>query len=132
MNYTADTSFFMKLSEGSEKAVTIWKDIRYGKSRLAIPTAVIVELKKGYMKRNLQREADEIINELEISPRVTLVPLTTDRAKRAADMGYAYNLTSMDAIVAATAVDTSFTALLTSDAVFLRLNKDKKLDVVNV
>ncbi len=130
MNCTADTSFFMRLSEGSEKAARLWEDITQGKSRLIVPTAVLVELKKQYAKKGMQKEADELISAFERSSRITILPLTTELAKKAGNISYTYNLTNFDAVIITTAIETGFVAIPTSDPLFLRAQKDEKITVV--
>ena len=123
MMYTADTSFFIRLSEELPKAVAVWDDIVEGKSRLAIPTVVLVELKNRLLKRNLQKEAEELISSFEESSRITLIPLTTELAKRAGGLSYTYNMTNFDSVILATAVETEYKNVLTSDPSFLKASK---------
>ena len=123
MRYTADTYFFIKLSESVPKALALWQEIVEGKGRLAIPTVVLVELKNRLLKRNLQKEAEELIRVFEDSSKIVLIPLTTDLAKKAGNLSYTYNMTNFDAVVLATAIETGYKNVLTSDPSFLRASK---------
>ncbi|MBI2541692.1 PIN domain-containing protein [Candidatus Woesearchaeota archaeon] len=123
MRHTADTYFFIKLSESAPKALALWQEIIEGKGRLVIPTLVLVELKNRLLKRNLQKEADELVSTFEDSGKIILVPLTTDLAKKAGSLSYTYNMTNFDAVVLATAVETGYKNVLTSDPSFIRASK---------
>ncbi len=123
MKYTADTYFFIKLSESVSKALALWQEIVEGKSKLVIPTVVLVELKNRFLKRNLQKEAEELIRVFEDSSKIILIPLTTDLAKKAGSLSYTYNMTNFDAVVLATAIETGYKNVLTSDPSFLRASK---------
>ena len=123
MRHTADTYFFIKLSESVPKALALWQEIVEGKGRLAIPTVVLVELKNRLLKRNLQKEAEELIRVFEDSSKIVLIPLTTDLAKKAGNLSYTYNMTNFDAVVLATAIETGYKNVLTSDPSFLRASK---------
>ena len=112
MMYTADTSFFIRLSESVPKALALWHEIVEGKSKLAVPTAVLVELKNRLLKRNLQNEAEELIDIFENSSKIVLIPLTTNLAKKAGSLGYTYNMTNFDAIVLATAIEAGYKNIL--------------------
>ncbi len=123
MRHTADTYFFIKLSESVPKALALWQEIVEGKGRLVIPTVVLVELKNRLLKRNLQKEAEELIRVFEDSSKIVLIPLTTDLAKKAGNLSYTYNMTNFDAVVLATAIETGYKNVLTSDPSFLRASK---------
>ncbi|MBI1935411.1 PIN domain-containing protein [Candidatus Woesearchaeota archaeon] len=123
MMYTADTSFFIRLSEGAPKAIALWHEIVEGKGKLAIPTAVLIELKNRLLKRNLQEKAEELILIFENSNKIVLVPLTTDLAKKAGSLSYTYNMTNFDAVILATAIETCYKNVLTSDPTFEKASK---------
>lgn len=124
MKFTADTSFFVRLSEGNEKAIEFWKEICEGKGRLVIPTVVLVELKNGFLKKGLKKECDELLLKFDASSRITIVPLTSDLAKKAGGLSYTYNMTNFDAVVLATAIEAEYTSILTTDSIFLKAKKD--------
>ena len=124
MRYTADTYFFIKLSESVPKALVLWREIVEGKGKLVIPTVVLVELKNRFLKRNLKKEAEELISIFEDSSKIVLIPLTTDLAKKAGSLSYTYNMTNFDAVVLTTAIETDHKNVLTSDPSFLRASKN--------
>ena len=123
MMYTADTSFFIRLSEELPKAVAVWHEVVEGKSRLAVPTIVLVELKNRMLKRDMQKEAEELINTFEESSKITLVPLTAELAKKAGSLSYTYNMTNFDSVILATAVETEYKNVLSSDPSFVKATK---------
>lgn len=123
MRYTADTYFFIRLSESVPKALALWQEIVEGKGKLAIPTVLLVELKNRFLKRNLQKEAEELISIFEDSSKIVLIPLTADLAKKAGSLSYTYNMTNFDAVVLATAIETGYKNILTSDPSFLKASK---------
>ncbi len=132
MSFTADTSFFIRVSEGNEKARRLWDEILVGKGRIIIPTVVIVELKNNLTRKNMKEEAEELISIFESNSRITMAPLTLELAKRAGEIGYSYNLTNFDSVVVATAIHSGYDQIITSDPSFLRAQKDGKIKVIAV
>ena len=132
MKQTADTSFFIRVSEGITKAIEIWGDITDGKSRLVIPTVVLVELKNRFLKLGLSEKIEKLLATFEHSGRITLAPLTTDLAKKAGSLSYTYNMTNFDAVILATAIETEHKSVLTSDPFFLKPAKDGLIDVIKL
>ncbi|MBI2576120.1 PIN domain-containing protein [Candidatus Woesearchaeota archaeon] len=132
MNYTADTSFFIRLGEGAPRAVQIWGEIIEGKGRLTVPVIALAELKRNYLKKGLVKEIEEMIHLLNNSQKISLLSLTPDLASMSANVSHAYNLTIIDAIVATSSMVSGFTDLLTSDPVFFRVQKDGKIKVISV
>lgn len=130
MKYTADTWFFIQLSNGISGAQELWKEIKSGKSRLVVPTIVLVELKKILLRRGLTAYAEELTNELEASQKISLVDLTVSLAKEAGALGNTYLCTTSDAVILATALMTGFTAVITDDAHFLAAEKQGKIKIV--
>lgn len=132
MNFTSDTSFFIRMGEGSAKALQIWAEIKEGKGRLTVPTIVISELKRNYLKKGLIREIKELLENLVSSSRITILSLTPDLASAAGSVAYAHNMTVNDGIVLASAMASGSTNLLTADPIFLRAQKDGKIKVIVV
>lgn len=130
MKYTADTWFFIQLSSGASRARDIWSEITSGKSRLVVPTIVLVELKKRLLRRGLTTYAEELINELEASQKISLVDLTVSLAKEAGTLGNIYTCTTPDAVILATAIMTGFTSVLTDDVHFVAAERQGKINIV--
>ena len=132
MNYTADTSFFIRLGEGAPRAIQIWGEIIEGKGRLTVPVIALAELKRNYLKKGLVKEIEEMIHLLNNSQKISLLSLTPDLASMSANVSHAYNLTIIDAIIVTSSMVSGFTNLLTSDSVFFRVQKDGKIKVIAV
>ena len=131
MKYTADSWFFIQLSKGVEKAKDIWNSIKIGKSRLIVPTIVIVEVKKRLLSYGLNKYADELIDELEASHKISIVNLTLELAKEAGRLGNTYNCTTADAIILATVIGTEHINILTDDKHFIPVQRDGKVNVIS-
>jgi len=132
MKYTADSWFFIQLSRGAQKAVEIWKDIKLGKARLVVPTIVIVEVKKRLLGYGFSKYAEEFIDELEASQKISIIDLTLNMAKEAGKLGYSYDCTTADAVILATAIETGYINLLTDDKHhFTQAEKHGKIRIVS-
>ena len=131
MKYTADSWFFIQLSKGAEKAAKIWEEIKLGKGRLVVPTIVIVEVKKRLLSYGLNKFAEEFVDELESSQKISIVNLTLDIAKEAGKLGNSYNCTTADAVILATAIETGYINILTDDKHFLQAEKQGKVKIIN-
>ena len=132
MRLTADTSFFIRLSESAPKAISIWEDIVEGKNRLVIPTVVIVELKNRFHRKGLHKEADELVSTFEHSTKITILPLTLDLAKKAGKLAFTYSLTPFDSVVLASAIETGYETMLTSDPLFVRPQKEDQIKIERI
>ena len=130
MKYTADSWFFIQLSKGVEKAKNLWNEIKIGKARLVVPTIVIVEIKKRLLASGLSKYAEELIDELEASQRISIIDLTLDIAKESGRLGNTYNCTTADAIIIATAIQTSYINVITDDEHFIAAEKQGKIKII--
>lgn len=131
MKYTADSWFFIQLSKGVENAAKIWHEIKTGKGRLAVPTIVIVEVKKRLLSHGLNKFAEELIEELEASQKISIVDLTLDIAKEAGRLGNTYKCTTPDSVILATAIATDYANLITADEHFISAEKQGKIKIIS-
>src|SRR3989338_722535 len=130
MKYTADSYFFIQLSKGTEKAKSIWEEIKPGKGRLVVPTIVIVEVKKRLLSYGLSKYADELIEELEASQKISIVDLTLELAKKSGTTGNSYKCTTADAVILTTAIETGYDNLISDDKHFIPAEKQGKIKLV--
>lgn len=128
MKYTADSWFFLQLMEGKEKAVDIWKDIRFGKSKLIVPTVVIAELTKRFLKFGYNKKLEKLLEDFESSSKIIIVDLNFNIAKGAGNIGNSYNIPVIDSIIIATAIKTEHINILTDDDHFIPAAKQKKIN----
>lgn len=131
MKYTADSWFFLQLMEGKEKAISVWKDIRFGKSRLNIPSVVIVELTRRFLKFGYNKKLEKLLEDFETSSKMIIVDLNFDIAKDAGKIGNSYNIPTIDSIIIATAIRTGHMNILTDDDHFIPVAKQKKINRVS-
>ncbi len=124
MRYTADSWFFVKISEKNPKALNLWEEITTGKGRLVVPTVVIAEIEKRFLKRNLNQLFEEFLSQMENSEKIFIVGLTLEIAKEAGKLGNTYNLSTIDSIILATAKLTEFTELISDDEHFILAEKN--------
>lgn len=130
MKYTADSWFFIQLSRGNKKALEIWNEIKLGKGRLVVPTIVIAEVQKRLLSRGLSEYAEELVEEIEASQKISTVNLTLELAKQAGKFGNSFNCTIADAVILATAVETGYINLITDDNHFIPAQKQGKISIV--
>lgn len=127
MKYTADSWFFIQLTNESKKALEIWQDVRTGKSRLAIPTIVLVEITKRFLRKGKSKELSALVSALDRSDKIFVVELTSEISTLAGKFGHAYNIPTADSIILATAVTTGFTNLLSEDRHFIPAERESKI-----
>jgi predicted nucleic acid-binding protein len=130
MKFTADSWFFIQLNNRVEKAMKIWREVKEGKSKLVVPTVVLVEITK-FLKSNQSRDVNELISALNRSDKIIISELTPEIAILAGKFGNSYNIPVIDSIILATAVITEFNNLLSADNHFLRAEQEGKIKRIN-
>lgn len=130
MKYTADTWFFIKLADKDEKALKIWGEIIEGKGRLVVPTIVLVELTRSFLRKNLAKDLENLIFGFEKSKKIFLVDLTPEIAKLAGKFADSYDIPTVDSVILATADVTEFTDLLSGDKHFIPAFRDGKIRLI--
>ena len=131
MKYTADSYFFIQLSKGTQKAKDIWEEIKLGKGRLVVPTIVVVEVKKRLLSYGLSRYADELVEALEASQKISIVDLTLGIAKKAGTLGNSYKCTTADAVILTTALETGYDSLISDDKHFIPAERQGKIKLIS-
>jgi predicted nucleic acid-binding protein len=132
MKYTADTGFFIKLIQDVDRAKKICDEIIHGKSRLVIPTVVIVELSKYYLKLGKNQKLSELLDLFETSHKIDIIGLEFELAKKSGKIGNSYKCKTADAIILATAVESGYTTILTEDVHFQIAEKQGKVKLVRL
>lgn len=131
MDYTADSWFFIQLvEEKEEKAGKIWREFSEGKSKLVIPTIVVAELCKRFLRKNLSREFENFVEDLEKSEKIITVDLTPKIAFLAGRLGHTYNMPTEDSVILATAISTGHINILTSDEHFILPARQDKIRII--
>lgn len=123
--------FFINLSKGTQKAKDIWEEIKLGNGRLIAPTIVIVEVKKRLLSYGLSKYADDFVEELEASQKVSMVDLTLNIAKKAGTVGNSYKCTTPDAVILTTAVETGYDSLISDGKHFIPAEKHGKIKLIS-
>jgi len=127
MNYSADTWFFIQLSEGSQKAEEIWKEIIEGKGRLVVSSIVIAETVKVLLRKNLKKRLNDFMIAFRSSDKINVVDVTKLIAEEAGRISYSYNIPITDAIITVTAILTDHCNILSKDSHYDILEKDEKI-----
>ena len=127
MNYSADTWFFIQLSEDAEKALRIWKEIIEGKGRLVVSSIVIAETVKLLLRKNMKKGLNDFMIAFRTSDKIRVVDVTKLIAEEAGKISYSHNIPITDAIIAVTAVLTNHRNILSKDSDYRRLEKDGKI-----
>ncbi len=124
MKYTADTWFLLELYKRTEKALKIFRDTVEGKSRIMIPTVSILELVRVLIMRGDKLEKIEsTLGELKATQKIQLIVLDEEIAKEAAKVSVTHNLSSVDAIIAATYKISGCNRLLSNDQDLKKLDR---------
>ncbi len=117
MKYCADTWLILSLSDKDEKAVSILRSVKEGKSHLIIPAVVFAEATKKLLQRGVQQKSIDLFWEgVEQSEKVKLIPVERTIAREAAHVSLTYGVPLIDSLVAATAKLTSCDMLLSADS----------------
>lgn len=127
MKYTADSWFFIQLNNGVGRALKIWQEVREGKSKLVVPTIVLVEITKRFLRQGQSKELDELVSALDRSDKIFVVELTPEISTLAGKFGNTYNIPTVDSVILATAVATGFTGLLSADKHFIPAAREDKI-----
>jgi len=130
MKFCSDTWFMIKLSEKDTKALEIKRSIIDGKDRLIVPSIVITELFKKFMKKGKREsDMDNFLRNLTASEKVKIIFLDEAVAREAAKVSITFNVPIVDSIIAATCKLSDCDKLLTDDSDFKILHKRKYLKV---
>lgn len=125
LNYSADAWFFLQFVNKHPKALAVWRDIIEDKSRLLVSTAVIAELVKRFLMKNLKTELEEILIKLKNSEKISIAEVTIEIANDAGRYAYSYDMTTVDGIILATAINTDYKNILSKDEHFKIPEKQK-------
>ncbi|MBI4450793.1 type II toxin-antitoxin system VapC family toxin [Candidatus Woesearchaeota archaeon] len=132
MKYTADTGFFIRLSESHPKALEIWGSIRDGKGRLIIPAMVLAEMTRLLLMKGQSAALEKMITAIDFSSKCTVCDLTAGLAKDGGTLAQCYGVSAVDGTVLATAIATGHDVVLTSDTLFRRVGKDRKVTAIEL
>ena len=130
MKYTADSWFFVQLNLKKEKALKIWKEITIGKSKLVVPTVVITEITKRFLRKNLNNELESLLLGLEQSDNIFVVGLSPKIAELAGKIGHSFNVPTIDSIIISTAIISGFPYVLTDDNHYIPADKAGKIKLI--
>ncbi|MFH0836824.1 MAG: PIN domain-containing protein [Candidatus Aenigmatarchaeota archaeon] len=127
MKYTADSWFFIELINQNTRALNIWMEINEGKSRLIVPSIVIAEIVRKFLKNNLNRELQTLLNGFNNTEKIRIVDLTKEIAEHSGKLSYTYNMPMVDAIILTTAILTEYNNIITDDPHFKPAEKQNRI-----
>ncbi|MBI2133984.1 PIN domain-containing protein [Candidatus Woesearchaeota archaeon] len=113
-----------------EHAEKIWLDVTEGKSRLVVPTIIITELTKAFLRKNLGRELQEFLSSIEKSQKISIVDLTPSIASQAGKFSNTFNMPTVDSVILATAISTEYDNILTNDPHFNLPARQNKIKMI--
>lgn len=132
MKYTADTGFFIRLSQGDKRAQEIWKEICEGKGRLLIPAPVLVETTRDALRKGKKEQVELLYNSIKLSSKLFVADLTAELARSAGILAFTYGISSTDGCVLSTAIVSDFKTVLTTDTHFRKAKKEGKIELVEL
>ncbi len=92
-----DTGFFIKVFEGNEKAVQVWRIIVEGELKALTSSLVLFELRRLFHKLGRIEEWDAIKEAITLNCEV--VPVNLDIAESGADISHGTGLPAVDALI---------------------------------
>jgi len=114
-----DTSFFRALMEGHPDAVSIWREATQGKLLLIVSTVTVNELLTLYYRHGEAETGRRILARLLKASWVRFIPVSVAIAARSAGYRHGLGLSTVDAIILATAVEEGCDEILTTNRHFL-------------
>jgi predicted nucleic acid-binding protein len=112
----ADTGFFIKRSEQNPRALQLWQELRAGQHTLVVSTVSINELLAYFLRRGMNREADEWYHILTQHSEIRLVPLSAEVAAQSARYRLVLLLSTVDSMILTTCVIQQCDLLKTTDS----------------
>jgi predicted nucleic acid-binding protein len=130
MRYCADAWFILKAFENDPRGIGIIHEARLGKAEIVVPMSTFAESTKKLMQQGVSAEAIELFFQgIESTEDIVLVNLEKNIAQEAAKIALSYNLSMLDAFVAATARIMGCAYVLTKDTDFKLLVKKKYMKI---
>ncbi len=117
-----DTGFFIKVFEGNEKAVQVWRIIVEGELKALTSSLVLFELRRLFHKLGRIEEWDAIKEAITLNCEV--VPVNLDIAESGADISHGTGLPAVDALIYASVMNVD--EFYTTDRSFEILKKKSK------
>jgi predicted nucleic acid-binding protein len=122
-----DTSVFIYQLQANPKYLGLTDEIfawlQRPKSQGVTSTLTMTELLVGPYRDRNQQKADEIYGLLSTFPNLAWIPPSLEIADAAARLRARHGLRTPDALVAATAIHTGATGLITNDVTFRRISE---------
>ena len=114
-----DSGLFLLVGTGHQLAQQIWDEAALGHCELIMSTLTIHEVLVIHFRRGKAKEADKFRMLIYSSPWLRIVPVSAKVAERSAGYRHGLGLSTVDAIILATAVEESCDEILTTDRHFL-------------
>ena len=105
----------------------IWNEIKEGKGRLIVPSIVIAEIVRLFLKNNRNKELDSFLGGINNTDKIRIIGLTKDIAELAGRLSYSYNMPMSDSVILSTAILIDHNNIITDDPHFKLAEKQNKI-----
>ena len=102
MRIAVDTSFFISLLQGQQRAVQIWQEFLEGKHQFVVSTLTVHEIFIYFYKRGTGELGAQWLALLIELKNIVTVPVSVDIAARSARLRHGMGLPAIDSLLLAT------------------------------
>lgn len=115
MNIGIDTNFIIQVVEGRSEPLRIWQEAVEGLHRLTISTLTIGEIFLYFMRRGYLENASKWLDAIQQAHFITIAPVSIPIATRSAYLRHSLSLSTVDATILATFLESGCDKMLTAD-----------------
>ncbi len=128
MRHCADTWFLLLLSDKDEKALNILRKSVSGKDHLIIPSIVLGEYTRNYLKKGkIIKKVESFVNGLKVKPKIEIVQTTNEITIEAGKISHTFGIPLIDSIIASTAKHMNCHDILSNDKHYEKFCKKEKV-----
>ncbi|MFZ4658996.1 MAG: type II toxin-antitoxin system VapC family toxin [Caldilineaceae bacterium] len=115
----ADTGYFINYVSNHPRALQIWQELEAGQHILIVSTLTINELFVYFYRRGIPQErVQRLLSLLQETSQIELTPVSVPIAVRSAPYRHSLGLSTVDAVILATFVETGCELMVTADSDF--------------
>jgi hypothetical protein len=126
-----DTGYFLRLLEGNEEAVSVWKSIMEGDRQAVVCALTFFELKRLSLQGRIKKDATQkLIEAIEVLCRIVWLD-NIDLLIQSASLSHGTGIPTVDSIIVMSLVSLRAVHIYTTDS-HLQAYKNKAVKIIKI
>jgi PIN domain nuclease of toxin-antitoxin system len=126
-----DTGYFLRLLEGNEEAVSVWKSIMEGDRQAVVCALTFFELKRLSLQGRIKKDATQkLIEAIEVLCRIVWLD-NMDLLIQSASLSHGTGIPTVDSIIVMSLVSLRAADIYTTDS-HLQAYKNKAVKIIKI